>query len=243
MSRFFKIFIWISLSLLSCKDDACLKGSGDNTIEKRLFEGEIESLNVNNKLNVVIYPDSLNYLELSGGKNVLNHIESEQNGKELILSDKNECRFLRGFDNNVQLNLHLKSLNRITYSGSGNITMKDSLHTENFYFSSENGAGTIKLLINATDYAEIITINSMCDIHIFGKTNKLNLYNDGTSWIYSKEFESEEASVENRSTGDCVVFVNQNMKYSIKGIGNIQYKGKPEIVVLTKTGKGRLIPL
>lgn len=243
MRRFLYILIPISLSSFACKDDVCLKGSGDNTIEKRLFDGEIESLNVSNKLNLVIYPDSLNYLELSGGENMLSHIKSEHKGKELILSDRNECRFLRGFDDNVQLKLHLKSLKRITYSGSGNITMKDSLHTENFHFSSENGAGTIKLLINTTEYTEINAINSMCDIHLFGKTNKLNLYNDGTSWVYLKDFKSEEASVENRSTGDCLVFVNQNMKYSIKGIGNIQYKGNPDIIVLAKTGKGRLIPL
>src|SRR5690606_26686975 len=134
--------------------------------------------------NVDIHFDSLNYLELRGGENVISHITSDLNGKELILSDKNECRFLRGFDDNVKLILHLKSLKKITYSGSGNIYMKDSLHSDKFHFSSENGAGTIKLLVHATEYTEIISVNSMCDIHLFGKTNTLNLYNDGTAWVY-----------------------------------------------------------
>ena len=65
----------------------------------------------------------------------------------------------------------------------------------------------------------------------------------GSSWIFASAYKNQKATVQNRSTGDCIVYADDSLKAVILGIGNIQYKGDPDVEILKNNGMGILIPI
>ena len=174
---------------------------------------------------------------------MIDFVETEISGKELLIRNKNKCDFLRSFDKNISLELHIKTFNMLLYNGNGDITLFDTLNTDVFSFESNDGAGSIKLLVNATETIDISVIGGFIDLNLFGKGKNLNLYSSGTGWIYTQNYLCEYASVENRSTGDCLVNASKELKCFIRNSGNIKYIGNPVISLEENSGNGRVIPI
>lgn len=240
MKRIIPYIISILLLGSGCNNDPCLKGSGDTISEIRDITNEIEIITLFDNLNLDIYIDTLNYIEIEGGENTIAFIETKINGNELVISNKNKCSFLRNFDQDISINIHIASFNTIEYGGSRNIIMHDTLNVENFRFTSTEGAGSIKLLLNCSGTAIIQSINGFADITLYGKSPHTGYYNDGSGWIFGKSFQNKSASVENRSAGDCIVNADSSLHCILNGIGNIQYIGNPVITVKENNGKGTI---
>lgn len=226
---------------LSCKNDPCFKGSGESVSERRELKNDISMISVYDNIRLNIYIDSVNYIEVKGGENLVAYISTEISGKELILKNDNKCSFLRDFDQDFYLDLHVKDFSKIHYDGSGDITMRDTLIRNDFTLEMESGAGNLKLLIRADEFTRVNCAESFSEIKLYGSSPVLFLYSDGTAWIRGEQFSTAETYVENKSTGDCIVNVSDVLQCTLKGIGNIRYHGNPVVSVLEKSGKGSII--
>jgi hypothetical protein len=238
------VYIFFALlltSLASCKNEPCFKGSGDDVVERRTLSENIEAISLFDNLKLEVYIDTVNFVELQGGENLLDYIKTDISNKELIIRNENKCSFLRDFDQDIVLKLHITHFNKIKYDGSKNLVMKDTLHIDNFVFESSSGAGDILLLINASEQINISCIEGFSELKIFGKSKNLSIYNDGTGWLKAASLKCKNAWIENKSTGDCIVNAVEKLNCTIKGIGNIQYFGNPDIIITELSGKGRII--
>jgi len=223
-----------------CSVDPCLKKSGDIIIENRAFSDEVDNIILSDDLNLDIYIDSLNYVEITGGENVVSSIETEVFERSLKIRNKNKCSFLRNFDQDLSIKLHIGAFSSIDYTGSGAIIMHDTLITDIFRFTSDGGTGSIKLLLKCSKSTIIHTITGFADITLHGNSPHAGYYVTGSSWIYAAEFKNLQSSVESSSTGDAVVNVSDRLVCYLNGIGNIQYIGEPDIEIWEKEGTGRV---
>lgn len=235
-------YIYLLLILLpACQDDPCLKGSGNHTESIRNLPAAIESISLYDNLSITIHPDTGNYIRIRAGENLIPLIVTETDNGNLILRNDNKCRFLRGFDFDICVDLHIREFSKLYYYGYGNVVMRDTLRVKNFMLKSESGAGDLNLPVVAVESVTVSVVDGFSEIRISGRSKKLSLYNSGTGWIKAAELQCSEASVVNSSTGDCQVSADSSLSCSIYGIGNIVYRGMPALTVLEKTGKGRVI--
>lgn len=235
------LIVALVISVSSCEDDECLKGSGDSSSETRTFTEEFTAIEVNNNLNVDIYIDGSNFLEVIGGKNVIPHIKSYMAENTLKLENKNSCTFLRGFDQDTKLKLHIKSLASISYKGSGKVIMKDTANVEQFSVVADGGTGSIKLMVNCKKMTVSLR-GGLTDIELIGSAELSSIYLSESGWVVSKDFKTERSDIYNESTGDCIVNADSVLYVSIIRSGNIQYLGNPDIHYNKVTGEGLVKP-
>jgi hypothetical protein len=81
-------------------------------------------------------------------------------------------------------------------------------------------------------------------VTLSGQADNVFLYAYALMSIDAGQLNTQYAFVENNSKGDCEVFVNDVLEYSIRGVGNIYVRGNPrEVVLHEQTSSGRLIDL
>ena len=241
----FKMKVLINISLVfllfaSCADDPCFKGSGNSVIETRELQDSIITFKVSDNLNVDVYLSDRNYVEIEGGENVVPHISVEMSDTVLLLKNNNKCNFLRNFDQSLKVKLYLKSISKFMFDGSGTLNFMDTLKENEILVKSLRGSGTINLTVDV-DRIRISLEDGSVDIHVKGFTNNLNTYLTTTSIIDAKDLRSKTCGVTTESAGDIIVNVVDYMGVSIYSIGNIKYRGSPEITVENHTGSGQLI--
>lgn len=243
MKKILYIVVLILLAQTACKDEPCLKGTGSLTTQNRTLPEGIVAITLRDNLPLNIYPDTFNSITLKGGENVLDFVETEVVGNELIIENKNKCNFLRDFDQDIRLELHIRSLQSIYYEGSSNLVLKDTLSAEHFYFESASGAGDVTLLVKASKSATLKIFDGFSKISLYGHSPHLSVYNTGTGWNYADHFHCVEAGIEHKGTGDIFVHVDSSLTCYLSGIGNIRYKGSPKLEVKDQSGKGKIIPI
>ena len=236
----FSISVLILLAL-SCKDDPCFKGAGDSVTEKRSLKSDIRSILLYDNIRLDIYIDTVNFVEITGGENIIDFIMTDVDGTELSLRNENKCSFLRDFDQEFKVRLHISDFSKLYYNGSGNVTMHDTLVRNDFTYESESGAGDLKLLVKAGEYIRLKCVDSFSEIIMYGSAPDQFIYNDGTGWIRNENLSSIRSYIENKSTGDCIVTVKEHLQCSLIGIGNIRYHGDPFVNIIENSGKGSVI--
>lgn len=240
MIKQFLLFSFLVFSLFCCKNDPCFKGSGSTTTERRELPQGISTVELNDNVNLTIHRSSDSYMNVTGGKNLLDFIETTTSGGSLKISNKNSCSFLRGFDQDITVDLYIDSLENLIYKGNGDIKASDTLRNTSFFFSAESAAGDVTLIVKTKDLADFYVEGSYIDLRISGSTEKLNLQNGGSTWFRGDQMHCSEATINTKSTGDCIVHADSILNCTVSNIGNIQYYGNPTVNLLSITGKGRV---
>jgi len=235
------LIIFCGMGFSSCEDDECLKGSGDFSRETRQITEAFSSIEINDNLNVDIYIDGSNYLEIEGGENVISHVKSYVAEKTLKLENNNSCNFLRNFDQDLKLKLHLKTLSSLYYNGSGTVVMKDTAKVDQFYFFADQGTGSLRLLVKCHRIDASLK-GGLTDIELIGDAYTSFIYLSESCVVNSKAFITEVSDIYNESTGDCTVNATVRLNGYILRIGNIVYLGHPDIHYYITTGEGKFMP-
>ena len=229
----------------SCQKGPCITNSGSDITERRELNADIQNIYLHDNLNLEIYFDSANFLEVIAGSNVIDKIITEVSGNNLTIRNENSCAQFRGFDQNQIVRLHISDLRVLNYDGFGDITMMDTLknHPVSFVFKSEGGGGDVNLKVNRDTRLECVDTFSKIKLSNGNLAPVLSISVDGTAWIHAENFSARNVYVENKSTGDCLVNPLIELSYSIVDIGNIQYRNNPNLSLkkMEHSGKGRLI--
>lgn len=233
--------IWIFL-IVSCRkpsERTCLKNAGVNNILKKEIS-LFEELIVNNDFDLTLIQDSLNLIEIEGGKNLIELLNIEEKNTKLILNNKNSCQFLRSYKKRIAAKLHYTRFNKITFTGSGSIINTGILTFDTLLIINENSSGSINLKVNANKvYSKIIL--GTTDVTISGKTNFSYAYNGSFGWINHKELITDDAACFNNSSGAVEIFSKQKLNAQLKGTGNVYVYGSPTDRLIDAVGKGQVI--
>jgi hypothetical protein len=225
----------------SCKKENmgdCIKSKGKESLELRTISS-VDSLFLGRRLNFTLVYDSLDYIEIIGGENLIPLIETRQTGKTLSIIDNNKCNWVRDLSVWPEVKIHLKSLNILATRGTNYIKSANTLQFPDLILDIWENNGSINLNIN-NDLIYVRQHTGSTDIAIKGETNQLLVYMAGISKGDYTALEVPFATVDQRSSADVKAKVGQELYVSIFNDGNVIIKGNPELKKLNKVGKGEL---
>jgi hypothetical protein len=244
----FILLLFLSLSFLfSCEkseDRSCFKTSGE-TITTHRNLNDFNCVRLFKNINYEIVPDTINYLELTGGKNVLNFISSTISGKVLTIKDDNTCAFLRDLARKVTVKIHTKDLINIYYEGSESLICRDTLKMNYFLYVQQSGGGTANLLIEAK-YLEAYVNSGVGDFKLAGKCNVLTVGLNGSSFCDVRGLEvTDSITFIQNSFGDMKIKADViPLRGVITSTGNVWCQGLPSFTKVNElyTGKLKYLP-
>lgn len=238
------IILLLGLVVFGCKkseDRNCFKSTGGLSVRDvelddfgRVFLGP--------HLKYVFIQDTVNRLEVVGGKNIINFVETTYEGDLLNIKNINKCNFLRSYDKKMTVYIHFKDLYNITFEGTEEVTCKSTLNLNDVVLTIRDGAGEFNLSINANSLQAIVThgwgnfnfdgnVNYLkLDVNSngFGNTNALKV--SDSVLVISKSVETVKVNADN-----CLLRAENS------AAGDIWYVGNPTQIIHHNNGEGSLL--
>ncbi len=245
LSRLFFFFL-VPIFFISCKkeeDRSCFKTTG-SIIDKIIPLGSFTQLDLGPYFQYELIQDTINFIEINAGENLINFISSDIEGEKLTLKNNNKCRFLRYKKEKVTAKIHFTTLNSIFYHGSETLISKDTLDfsetTLTLKANETSGSINLKLkaktiYLNNSNGTPDIELSGSCDfftidISANGTFSAKNLFvKDSIYLLYASSLYSELQSS------------NCKLKAELSGVGNIGYFGIPSGILTNYYNSGRLI--
>jgi len=219
----------------------CFKGTGKVITETRT-PSDYTRIELNDNINLVITQDSINKISVEGGEKLLPNIQTEFVDNKLIIKNNNKCNWVRSYKNKFTVYVSAKSLKRIEYFGSGNITSTNTLVADTLEINCLESSGKIDIMANTQNNFLRIHTGST-DMYVSGNTNENFLYNTSNGFAHLENLHTNINTIVSSTTGDCYVNADQKLDVTIKYIGNVYYYGNPSTINTNISGKGQLIKL
>ena len=238
----FRLILLLSLATVGCKKAAnrtCIKSSGKSVHEVTYFE-EINRISVSGDINIVIIQDGLNFIAIDSYENIVNHVSIRFENHELKIKNENKCRFLRNYDKQTTLKIHVSNLNKIELYGKGKIETQNTIINPSFHLYSHSSNSEINLAIN-TNNLTVEFVNGTINGQISGSSQEAYIFHSGYSNVNFIDLETDNLFVRNKSYSDTYVNASTMLSTKIENTGNIYYKGNPTLGNTTTLSSGKLL--
>ena len=219
--------------------DDCFTPVGSITMDERQVAG-FTSIDIGDKINLVITPDQEDRLVLEAGDRLLEQIRTEVVGNTLMIRNENTCNWVRRLDVPITVHVWCAALDEITYRGTGDISSTDTITGPLFRFYSENGAGRVDLLLNVAG-CYIGLFNGSTDVTVSGSCIEAWFYTFGFGRLGAAGFRTQKCHPHSNSSGMLTCHASDQLYATIDNIGDIYYAGNPSEVHSTIVGTGQLI--
>ena len=242
MKKNIYLLLLLATTLITCKKDHlldCLKSAGKTVTEIRTAN-PFTRIDLKNNVELIIVPNKSFYIKVTAGENIIDGIITELSGETLYIRNENRCNWMRSFKNQYTVEVGMDKPVKIDYYGSGNITCKDTIRTDEFFFDCWNGSGTIDLLFNCGK-THINNNIGRADYVVNGYSAVSFIYMNDVSPINARGLQTAYSYVRNRSTGDCHINVSTDLVAEIEYNGNIFYSGNPSQIIKNINGKGMVV--
>lgn len=207
------ILLALPVLIFSCKKEK-IEGGGTVITEPREVEN-FYNVSVSGSTNVFITYGVAFDVKVKAYQNIIATLETKVQNGTLLIGFKNNVR-----NDNSEVYITMPALISVTTNGSGNINTKGNFLGMDYFSASTSGTGVISIEKgSAKNYK--VSINGSGDVKSFG-------------------FLTEQATITASGSGDAEVTVTKNIKATLKGSGNVYYKGNPVIDAITSSS-GRMI--
>lgn len=232
------------LAFASCKKAPLTIGK--TVVQNRELE-PFDTLVINNDVNVTLVKSDSCYIEISAGENIIDNITTVVDDSILTIKNDNKISWIRTYDYRIDATLHFTDISKITSCGCGEIRTKNHFDAEESDYTIEvdGGSGDIFMELNNCDRLDVNYLYGTSQLNLYGENNKhLQIYKLDYGLIHAENYDTDSVLITNKSSGDCWVKANEHLKSRIEHLGNVYYKGEPEIVEeYGEDAKGRLIRL
>lgn len=238
-------FILLALSTLifastSCKKDGglrCVRANGDIVTETRT-PGNFDRIEMDLSGDITLYQDTTltePQLTIETSENILSRIETEVNGRTLVIKEDRCIRKLNTFNVEVRV----PDLAGVSLNGSGSVTSAHRLILNEIELDI-NGSGDMNLDIKAN--VTEIGINGSGSIQLDGTTNELDIDINGSGDVNAFKLEAMDCFININGSGNCEVNVSGALDVDISGSGNVTYTGSPTSFTTNNNGSGSVSP-
>ena len=209
-----------------------IKESGVQTTITRTTES-YEAISAGGSFKVELVAGKEGTITLSGDENIINHIITEVEGKELKINFKKNKNY--SYYSDVVITVPFEEISAVSFTGSGEIKTKDSINTTDFEIKlTGSGDGTID--VNAKNLKA--TVSGSGNLNVLGITDQLEAKVSGSGNLSCHKLTAQNAETSVTGSGDLKVNCIQNLTAKVSGSGNIQYKSKPETIHTKVVGSG-----
>jgi len=215
----------------------CLKSTGPIVTERRSLDS-FHRLEVRKNVIVTLHQDTIEYVEVEAGSHLIDLVKTDVSNGVLSITNLNKCNWVRSYDIEINVHVHLKNLDYIDHYGSEEIKCADTLNI-NYIDVRENNSADIHLLMNAQE-VYVRQMSGGGDIYLTGRSEFCYTFGGMFGYIYAQDFISNSVHVDSRSTGEIHVHALSSMGVYIGGPGNVYYRGSP-VIASEIEGTGKLI--
>ena len=235
------VFLLMVFGCEKSENRQCLKFVG-SPIEKRIELPEFQSLLVGPRLIVDLVQDSVNFMTLKGGKNLLEFVKYDKVQGRLKLLNSNKCNFLRSPQEKIHLTVHYKKIDSLFFDNTEPVRFFNPLINNRLYALVQQIAGHIEMDMNV-QYFFLETAGAYADVIIKGSTRATQTVVKGNCTLDARAFVIKDRLVAmNWSVGNMLFGeINDTLAVEIKNKGNVYYSGEPSHLNFERLGTGQLI--
>jgi hypothetical protein len=221
----FTLVLLFTATISSCKKDCfAIKGKGDKVTQSYTLPAFTM---IRNSLSADVYltQDSVASLSVKGQSNILDILELKVENNELSIGFKNKCGSIKYDD--LEIDIHLPTLEKIDISGSGNVQTMNQF-TSNSFQMNVSGSGNITAAIISSTIVKG-NISGSGGLYLSGATPIEDFTISGSGDIRSYALSSDHSSISISGSGNADVYVNDHLDARISGSGDIKYKGNATV--------------
>jgi hypothetical protein len=219
----------IALVLMSCQlgtvtlNTNAVRGSGNVTSEDRSVS-DIERVSLMGTGDLTVIQGDTEGLTIEAEDNILPLLTSDMNGRELQLGVKKGTSISP--TKPIRYTLKVKSLTRISVSGSGNVN-SDKLDVQDFALDIA-GSGNMDMQDLTAGKLTAKTSGSG-NFNMAGKVQSQDITITGAGNYKAEDLQSTQTSVTISGSGNVTVWASDSLDIHITGQGDVRYYGKPTI--------------
>jgi hypothetical protein len=230
----------VLITMSGCsKSGVCISNSGTIIREERRV-GDFDSIAVYNFVNIILTQDSVNKVVVEAGQNIISGITTDVSDHLLTIDNTLKCNWLRSYSKPINVYISVKSLQKIYYLGSGNITSTNTLTSSLLKLDIWGGCGSINLGMNVPQGIFALQLGTT-DITLHGNCSYCSIYQGDYGTFQCKDLRTGECRIISKGSNDCYINVSHFLFATINAIGNIYYTGQPDSLEVQITGSGQLI--
>ncbi len=234
--------IFAAIFITACSDlGDCFKGTGKIIIEERRV-GFFEGITVDDDINLVILQDTVQYLQIEAGENLVREIFTEIADEMLYLRNDNVCKYSRSYQKEITVKAHVKDLKKIGFAGSARITSGNELSFGYLQMWLDGARGEIDLKL----IAERLVIDHVSGnglIRLSGEVDRGIVNSEAQGFLDLKNLKFNNLIMVSDSYNDAGIWVSDTIDITINNLGNVYCRGNPFIKSYIRTGEGKFIQI
>jgi hypothetical protein len=232
------IFIALSAFISSCNviDGAAVTGNGNIRTEKR-STGNFNAVKSSGSIDIEVNSGDTYSVSVENDDNILQYVVTDVHDGTLDVHYKDGYSII---DDHAKVYVIAPSLDRLSVSGSGDITSLGLLKNSRQIEMNVSGSGNIKAQVNAPVIN--ISVSGSGNINGTGHTKDLTCSINGSGDLNCGGLESENATVKIAGSGNAHVFASVHLSASVVGSGDVYYRGNPSSPDIHTTGSGSVEP-
>lgn len=241
-------YILILLIVFSCNsEDAndCFQTSG-SIIQEIVEVASFERILVNRDIELIIKEAPDYKVTIETGENLINEVKIEVIGNQLVLTDGNNCNYVRDYGiTKIYVSapniLEIRSSTQYDISSDGVLNYNTlSLISEDFNGGSEFTVGDFRLTVASE--AMSITSNNISFFYVEGTVDNLFIgFFSGSGRFEGANLVTQHVEVSHRSSNDMVVNPLQSLSGLLRGTGDLISVNEPPVVSIEQIYTGQLI--
>ncbi|WP_411895800.1 head GIN domain-containing protein [Winogradskyella sp. A2] len=243
-----KIIYILCLLIFACdSEDAndCFQTAGD-IIQVDVDVASFDRILVNRDVELIITESPEYKVTVETGENLINDVEIEVIGDRLVLTDNNNCNYVRDFGiTKVYVeapNLsEIRTSSQYDISSNGILNFDDiTLLSEDFNGEGEFTVGDFRLSLDSQNLS--IISNNISFFYIDGEVDELFVgFFAGSGRFEGEDLIAQEVQINHRGSNDIIVNPQQSLTGLIRGTGNVISVNEPPLVDVEITYTGDLI--
>jgi Putative auto-transporter adhesin, head GIN domain len=228
----------------SCKKATikdAFKRTGTVTEELRTFASPIHIVSVHDAINLTTVADSINYVVITAGKNLLPKITTELVAGELTIQNINSFNWTRSYSTPINVVLHTNSISYLKVMGTGTIILNENTYTtDTLKLRGDLTSSEVNLYCSPKVMVlDIATGTGTYILH--GSCNSLFAYTGAIGKIDASDFKSGYTDFTNSGLSDIYLNTQGGIYGQIYSLGDVYDKGTGTLLYLNKADRGNYI--
>ena len=233
------IVFLLTLGFSGCIKDKgpCFTGAGDIVSESRPVSS-VRLVEVRGNVNLVLTHDTTDHsLRVEAGKNLISSLKTEVTGDKLIITNDNQCNWLRDFDLPFTVYLSLAKLDTLIYRSSGDVSCTNVIANDSIQVDIWEGSGTVRMDVRV-EKSRFYIHEGTADLYVTGRSQVTFMSSRASGRADLTGLHTQLLYMYSGSPNHCYVRAVKLLAVTIDNIGDVYYLGNPEIrSVMNSSGK------
>lgn len=225
------IFLAACFAFISCNT---VTGNGNIKEENRQVP-DFTELALSGSIDVEVQPGTEIGVKVISDENILPYVLTEVKNGVLEIHFKKNVSIM---NDHTRVVVFAPAINRMSTSGSGNITSNGAMKNNQMVTLRSSGSGDFKLALDAP--AVEIKGAGSGDFDLSGFTKDMNVSLSGSGELNCRDLKAENVKVKITGSADAKVFASATLKVAITGSGDVLYWGNPSLPEIKSTGSGTI---